>query len=69
MMDYWTNFARYGDPNKGSNVPLWPAFTQKNMTNPIFQTPTTKFETNWNKKDCDFFDHIGYHHGWKSVRG
>ncbi len=26
---YWTNFAKYGDPN-GSDVPEWPAFSTKN---------------------------------------
>lgn len=26
MSTYWTNFAKYGDPN-GDNVPAWPAFS------------------------------------------
>ena len=28
MGTYWTNFAKYGDPN-GSGVPIWPAFSDK----------------------------------------
>jgi para-nitrobenzyl esterase len=29
MSTYWTNFARYGDPN-GKNMPVWPAFSDSN---------------------------------------
>ncbi len=29
MAAYWTNFAKYGDPN-GKGVPLWPAFSDAN---------------------------------------
>lgn len=29
MATYWTNFAKYGDPN-GQGVPAWPAFSDKN---------------------------------------
>ena len=29
MATYWTNFAKYGDPN-GENVPTWAEFTEKN---------------------------------------
>jgi para-nitrobenzyl esterase len=29
MGTYWTNFAKYGDPN-GKGVPLWPAFSESN---------------------------------------
>jgi para-nitrobenzyl esterase len=28
MATYWTNFARYGDPN-GNNMPAWPAFSDQ----------------------------------------
>ena len=29
MATYWTNFAKYGDPN-GQGVPQWPAFSDAN---------------------------------------
>jgi para-nitrobenzyl esterase len=29
MVDYWTNFAKYGNPN-GEGVPEWPAFSNEN---------------------------------------
>ena len=28
MVTYWTNFAKYGDPN-GKGVPNWPAFSDQ----------------------------------------
>ncbi len=31
MSDYWTNFARTGDPN-GQGLPRWPAFETANST-------------------------------------
>jgi para-nitrobenzyl esterase len=41
MAIYWTNFAKFGDPN-GKGVPAWPAFSD---TNPVVmylsQTPHT----------------------------
>ena len=29
MVTYWTNFAKYGDPN-GKGEPTWPAFSKQN---------------------------------------
>ena len=41
MATYWTNFARYGDPN-GATVPEWPAFSETNPVVMYFrQTPHT----------------------------
>ncbi len=39
MATYWTNFAKYGDPN-GKGVPSWPAFSDANPVVMYFsQTP------------------------------
>jgi para-nitrobenzyl esterase len=39
MATYWTNFAKYGDPN-GKGVPVWPAFSDANPKVMYFgQTP------------------------------
>jgi para-nitrobenzyl esterase len=41
MGTYWTNFAKYGDPN-GKGVPEWPAFSDANPQVMYFsQTPQT----------------------------
>jgi para-nitrobenzyl esterase len=41
MAVYWTNFARFGDPN-GSGLPEWPAFSDANPVLMYFaQTPHT----------------------------
>jgi para-nitrobenzyl esterase len=41
MATYWTNFAKYGDPN-GKGVPAWPAFSDANPQVMYFsQTPHT----------------------------
>ena len=40
MMAYYTNFAKYGDPN-GGNLPYWPAYTSEKKSRIIFDTPIT----------------------------
>ena len=41
MSTYWTNFAKYGDPN-GNGLPEWPAFSDANPTVMYFnKTPYT----------------------------
>ncbi|MBN2772841.1 MAG: carboxylesterase family protein [Prolixibacteraceae bacterium] len=37
MVDYWVNFARYGNPN-GEGLPQWPAFNTENQKVMIFNS-------------------------------
>jgi para-nitrobenzyl esterase len=55
MMDYWTNFAKSGDPN-GSELPQWPRFDKDHMVLHLDSTITAspdatqaryEFESKW----------------------
>ncbi|XP_055955260.1 crystal protein [Patella vulgata] len=69
IIQYWTNFAKTGDPNKGmdddkyyvQNAPVWPVYT-KTAKYPIlhFQTPASSVENDYQQRLCDFWDTIGY---------
>lgn len=65
MMDYWTNFGRTGDPNNGTNAVTlqWPAYNPTSDQNMEFSVPNF-VNTGLRKEYCDYFDKIGYHHGW-----
>jgi len=65
LIDYWTNFVRNGDPNKGNQVPNWPPYSSSAKSNMKFQVPQSIVETNWDNEDCNFFDSVGYHFGWE----
>jgi len=64
MIDAWSNFAKTANPNTPKTLPMkWPMFDSSEQI-VRFDTPST-LEQKWNEKDCDLFDYIGYHHGWK----
>eukprot|EP01133_Synstelium_polycarpum_P003717 gene3717-4285_t len=62
LMQYWTNFAKTGNPNTGSAPSPsleWPAFDKSSDQSLIFQTPS--FTTvGLRKSYCDFWDTRGY---------
>ncbi|XP_076470633.1 cAMP-regulated D2 protein-like [Babylonia areolata] len=64
IMDFWTNFAKTGDPNSPgpSPKPAWPRYGQEEGQWPVFkfQTPQSVVESDYHGKECDFWDTIGY---------
>lgn len=59
-MDYWSNFARTGDPNKGSRVQklTWPEWEPTKKISMVLQTPNT-LATGLSAVDCDLWDSLG----------
>jgi para-nitrobenzyl esterase len=53
---YWTQFAKTGDPNGGSN-PMWPAYTTAADQNLTLDT-TIAVSTGLEKANCDFWENI-----------
>lgn len=67
MMSYYTNFMRNGDPNVGLAVPAqWPRWSPQSKNSLFFQT-NLNVTTNYNNVNCNFWDRIGYNHGFSNV--
>lgn len=75
IMDFWTNFAKTGDPNdpgedfnrgKGagrilSAAPKWPVYDEQgDWPSFRFQTPASSIDKNFHGPYCDFWDTVGY---------
>jgi len=68
MVDYWSNFAKTGDPNRSSlskpseesNLVNWPQYTQNNDAALRLVTPTPIVQTGILNDNCNFWDGIGY---------
>lgn len=54
MMDYWTNFAKTGDPN-GRGLIYWPSYKSASDLNMEF-SDNMHINKNLFKKECDFID-------------
>ena len=60
MATYWANFATSQDPNEPMQVPTpWPRVTTGDEPYMFFQDPL-QVPKNYLKKECDFWDSIGY---------
>lgn len=60
MVNYWTSFAKYADPNKGGKESLnWPQYTGANLPSLHLATPNN-IVNNILTERCAFFDEIGY---------
>ncbi|KAF0972245.1 hypothetical protein FDP41_009449 [Naegleria fowleri] len=64
MVNYFTNFVKYGNPNGNSTAVTWPRFSANNRQTMMFQTPFNQMVKDYKKDYCDEWDYIGYDHGW-----
>jgi carboxylesterase type B len=69
MMHYWSNFVWTGNPNirpkhlEQVKLPEWPAFNAKDPSHLEFTSDSTFAIKGYNKKNCNYFDDIGYAKG------
>jgi len=64
MTSYWTSFAHFANPNMDNKYTVWSPYKTAtdiimNLKVPLTPTP------NYNKKNCDFWDQVGYYHSTK----
>jgi para-nitrobenzyl esterase len=55
MWDYWTSFAKTGNPNGGTG-PMWPAYTTAGEEYQQLVDPTPASMTKLKTTQCDFWD-------------
>lgn len=63
MVDFWTNFARSGDPNTPVVTSVkWPKFDSA-LNYMSFNAPGSQAKSNLKPNQCNMFDYIGYDWG------
>ena len=57
MQQYWTNFAKTGDPNKpnGANLPLWPKFNTQSRAYMNFTGIAPESGEGLRRSFCDLY--------------
>lgn len=62
MITYWSNFAKTGDPSKGTPPPLnWPKYDMNSgWQNIVLKTPNNELDSSFRDNYCSFWDRIGY---------
>jgi carboxylesterase type B len=62
LISYWSNFAKSGDPNRGTPVTLdWPPYKPDSLwPQMFFATPSNSVKSSYRKNHCDFWDILGY---------
>jgi para-nitrobenzyl esterase len=58
MADYWTNFAKTGDPN-GRGLPPWPAYTSQNGYPVMHLAANPSAAPDQHRDRYEFLDHLG----------
>ena len=56
MVGYWTNFAKYGDPN-GPGLPIWPRFEAATERTMVLDEPLGEI-SGYHQEQCDYFDRV-----------
>jgi para-nitrobenzyl esterase len=54
MQQYWTNFAKTGDPN-GAGLPKWPGFDSSSRAHVKFTDAGPIANSNLRRPHCDLF--------------
>eukprot|EP01128_Nolandella_sp_AFSM9_P012705 TRINITY_DN9535_c0_g1_i1.p1 TRINITY_DN9535_c0_g1~~TRINITY_DN9535_c0_g1_i1.p1 ORF type:complete len:540 (+),score=106.52 TRINITY_DN9535_c0_g1_i1:27-1622(+) len=68
MISYWSNFAYSGNPSSGPHTGqvTWPAFNNSTAADSwmTLKAPASHVSQDDFKSTCDFWDGVGYVHGW-----
>ncbi|EGG13274.1 putative cholinesterase [Cavenderia fasciculata] len=69
LIDYWTNFAKSGNPNgpvpvSDPSLPAWPMYTSSTSDQSFILDIPSFVQQGLRSSYCDLYDQIGYQTGW-----